>query len=345
MQINNELIKAYVDDVTTLINEMDGILKKRNSVGTLDNESVDALFRIFHTIKASAIVLNDSKTVDISYKMENVMSYLRKHGADSLSPESVINLMFRSEYFFRSRLNLLIRDASDNYISEFEGDLDTLVNEIDFKDSAPINQMVSFDAFRVPFENIVKEMSEDLGKKARIDFVGNTLYIDRHIITRLSGPLTQIIRNAMDHGIELPSRRIEKGKPETGIIIVTYGIENGTMFITIFNDGETLNLKNILRHADNLHILKKARELYKPFEVATLIMEKGFTTKDKPNKYSGRGVGMDIIKSTAKDMGGSVIINSGVTDGFSITLTFPIDENSQIAAIKEQTKGGEKNAT
>lgn len=345
MQINNELIQAYVDDTTTLINEMDGILKKRNSVGTLDSESVDALFRIFHTIKASAIVLNDNKTVDVSYKMENVMSYLRKHGADSLSAESVINLMFRSEYFFRSRLNLLTKDSTENSTSEFEGDLNTLVNEIDFKEAAPITQMMPFDAFKLPFENIVKEMSEDLGKKVKIDFVGSTLYVDRHILTRLSGPLTQIIRNAMDHGIEIPEIRIKKGKPEVGIITVTYGIEDNLMFITIFNDGETLNLKNILRHADNLHMLTKPREQYKPHEVATLIMERGFTTKDRPNKYSGRGVGMDVIKSTAKDMGGSIIINTGVTDGFSITLTFPIDEKSQIAEIKKQTKGGEKDAT
>lgn len=343
--MNNEFIKAYVDDTSTLINEMDGILKKRNSVGTLDKESVDALFRIFHTIKASAIVLNDNKTVDVSYKMENVVSYLRKHGADSLPAESVINLMFRSEYFFRTRLNILTKDKTDSSTSEFEGELNSLVDEIDFKEASPTSQMMPFSAFKLPFENIVEEMSEDLGKKAKLVFEGDTLYVDRHILTRLSGPLTQIIRNAMDHGIESPERRIERGKPETGIITVTYGIEKGVMFITIFNDGETLNLKNVLRHADNLHMLKKPREQYKPYEVATLIMERGFTTKDKPNKYSGRGVGMDIIKSTAKDMGGSVIINTGVTDGFSITLTFPIDEESQIAEIKKQIKGGEKSAT
>lgn len=343
--MNNEFIKAYVDDTSTLINEMDGILKKRNSVGTLDKESVDALFRIFHTIKASAIVLNDNKTVDVSYKMENVVSYLRKHGADSLPAESVINLMFRSEYFFRTRLNILTKDKADSSTSEFEGELNSLVDEIDFKEASPTSQMMPFDAFKLPFENIVEEMSEDLGKKAKLVFEGDMLYVDRHILTRLSGPLTQIIRNAMDHGIESPERRIERGKPGTGIITVTYGIEKGVMFITIFNDGETLNLKNVLRHADNLHMLKKPREQYKPYEVATLIMERGFTTKDKPNKYSGRGVGMDIIKSTAKDMDGSVFINSGVTDGFSITLTFPIDEESQIAEIKKQIKGGEKSAT
>lgn len=85
MQLSGELFKAYVEDTTVLLNEMDAILKKRNSIGSLDSESADALFRIFHTIKASAVVLDDSKTVDVAYKMENIMSYLRKHGVNSLA--------------------------------------------------------------------------------------------------------------------------------------------------------------------------------------------------------------------------------------------------------------------
>ena len=77
MQVSNELIKAYIDDTTTLIDEMDVLLKKRNSFGSLDRESVDILFRIFHTIKASASAMDDKKTIDVSYKVE---AHLKRDG-------------------------------------------------------------------------------------------------------------------------------------------------------------------------------------------------------------------------------------------------------------------------
>ena len=335
MQVSNELFRAYVNDTTTLVSEMDTILKKRNSIGALDKESVDALFRIFHTIKASAAVLDDSKVVDVAYKMENIMAYLRRHGIESLKSEKVFSLLFESEYYFRNQLGSLAATTP----KEFEGELTDFVEDLGYMSDVPMNLMVSFEAFRPLFENTIADMCKDLGKKADLFFEGNhSLYIDRSLMTRLSAPLTQIIRNAIDHGIETPEERVALGKPETGAITVTYGLEENIMFITIFNDGETLNLKKILHKASELHMLKKPRSTYKSHEIANLIMERGFTTKDEPTKYSGRGVGMDIIKATAEDLGGTLMINSGVTSGFSITFAFPIDDNSQRAAIREQTK-------
>lgn len=338
MQLSGELFKAYVEDTTVLLNEMDAILKKRNSIGSLDSESADALFRIFHTIKASAVVLDDSKTVDVAYKMENIMSYLRKHGVNSLSSARVLSLLFDSEYFLRGQLGSLISSKSSHEEKTFAKDLKSFVEEIDFADDSPVDMMVSFKAFRPLLENVVKEMSEELGKEATLCFDGDNLYVDRTLITRLSGPLTAIVRNAMDHGIETPKEREKLGKPRIGNISLTYGLEDGILFITIFNDGEKIHLKKILRKADELHILKKPRDQYTPPEIAALIMERGFTTKEHVGKWSGRGVGMDVIKSAIQDLGGNVMISSGETQGFSITLTFPIDDKSQRAAIKERIK-------
>ncbi len=336
MRVSNELFRAYVEDTTALVNEMDGIIKKRNSIGSLDRESVDALFRIFHTIKASATVLDDSKTVDIAFKLENVMSYLRKHGPNSLPQDKILSTLFDSEYYFRSSLGSFA--ASNDTNSEFRENLSTLVEEIDFSDENPVDSMVPFDSLRPVLENVVDEMCSELGKKASLYFAGDNIYIDRSLMTRLSGPLTQIVRNAVDHGIETPAERERLGKPPEGSITVNYGLEENILFITIFNDGEKLSLKKILRRADALHILKKPRDQYKPDEIAALIMERGFTTKEHVNKWSGRGVGMDIIKSTAQDLGGTVLISSGETAGFSITLSFPVDDKSQRAAIRERIK-------
>lgn len=338
MQVGNELTMAYIEDTTTLIEEMDILLKKRNSIGTLDRESVDALFRVFHTIKASATAMDDRKTVDVSFKIENVVSYLRKHGPDALPAEDVIELMFNSEYFFRNRLKALKQNVIDKQSTEFENMLEEFIEDRDIEQNVPISTMVPVTAFMPICQNIVDSMSEDLGKKAEIIFDGDKVYIDRHIITRISAPIIQLVRNAMDHGIETPEERLKLGKPETGVITITYGLENGVLFITVFNDGRTLDLKHILRRADALNMLTKPRDQYKPQEVANLIMERGFTMKDKPGKYSGRGVGMDVLKATAQDMGGTILVNSGETSGFSITLAIPSDEKAQVAAIKENIK-------
>lgn len=327
MRVSNELHKAYVEDTTALMNEMDTILKKRNSIGSLDSESVDALFRIFHTIKASAAVLEDTKAVDVAYKIENIMSYLRKHGPESLPAGKVFSVLFDTEYFFRSNLGSFAAEHNLNADKEFSTELTSLVNELDFTSDAPASVMVPFEEFRPMLESVVAEMCSSLGKQAVLHFDGDDILIDRSLVTRLSGPLTQIVRNAVDHGIEMPAERERLGKPPEGQISINYGFEQNMFFITVFNDGDKIHLKQILRKADALHILKKPRDQYKPDEIAALIMERGFTTKEHVGKWSGRGVGMDVIKSTMKDLGGSVMVSSGETSGFSITLSFPVEEN------------------
>ena len=335
MRISNELYKAYVEDTTALMNETDRILKRRNSIGSLDSDSVDALFRIFHTIKASAAVIEDTKAVDIAYKVENIMSYLRKHGADSLPAAKVFSVLFDTEYFFRSNLGSFAAEHHLNDDSEFNDTLSSLVDEIDFSENSPTEAMVAFEELRPVLENVVSDMCKEFGKEAVLEFHGKELLLERSFFSRLSGPLTQIVRNAVDHGIETPDERERLGKPREGHITVNYGLENGVLFITVFNDGEKLHLKQILRKADELHILKKPRDQYKPDEIAALIMERGFTTTQHVGKWSGRGVGMDIIKSTVKDLGGKVMVSSGETSGFSMTLSFPVDEKNVKAGNKD----------
>lgn len=335
MRVSNELYKAYVEDTTALMNEMDTILKRRNSIGSLDSESVDALFRIFHTIKASAAVIEDTKAVDVAYKIENIMSYLRKHGPGSLPAAKVFSVLFDTEYFFRSNLGSFAAERHLNADSEFNDNLTSLVDEIDFTEDAPVSAMVRFEEFRPVLENVVNEMCSELKKEATLEFCGEDILIDRALVSRLTAPLTQIVRNAVDHGIESPEERERLGKPRRGQITVNYGFENDTLFITVFNDGEKLHLKQILRKADALHILKKPRDQYKADEIAALIMERGFTTKEHVGKWSGRGVGMDVIKSTAKDLGGKVMVSSGETSGFSITLSFPVEGKCKKAGKKD----------
>ena len=341
MNASSKLIKAYIEETRALIDEMDVLLKKRNSIGTLDGNSIHTLFRIFHTIKAASSSIDDSQTAEVSCKIENIISYLRKHGADSLPTKNVLEVMFNSEYFFRKRLDIMTKEFEvDENIEKFENVLNKMIHDISQDDSehAFINSMVPFSNFKYALKNIVDTMSADLGKKVELQFEGDEIYVDRKILNRLSASLTQLVRNAIDHGIETPEERLVLGKSAKGVITVTYGLEEDIFFITVFNDGKTLNLKEILKKADKLHMLKKPRSEYKPYEVANLIMERGFSTKETPSKYSGRGVGMDVVKSAAHDMGGTVLVNSGVTEGFSITIAFPSDEKAQIAAIKKNTK-------
>lgn len=332
MNISNKLIAAYINDTELLIKEMDELLKRRNSYGCLDEQSVNELFRIFHTVKASANAIEDSRTAEVSCDIENVIAYLRKYGPSSLPSEDVMNLLFKSEYYFRTRINSYrhrLRENDD--ADEFEGLLKNFMSSRHIDAAERENEAVPFSDIFPMCRNIVETMSQELSKEAVLKTAGAEILINGRYILRLSAAIVHLIRNAMDHGIESPQERTKAGKPSCGVVTITYGLEQELFFVTVFNDGKKLNLKEILRKAARLHMLKKPRSEYRVEEIANLILQNGFTTKDKIGKYSGRGVGMDVIKSTAKDLGGTVFINSGESYGFSATIAFPAEDKAWLA--------------
>ncbi len=177
-----------------------------------------------------------------------------------------------------------------------------------------------FDAF--PAE--VFKISNSLGKKIDLEIEGREIQLDRRIISQLSEPLLHLLRNAIDHGIESPKERKEKGKNEKGKIILSARYEGDDVFIELKDDGRGIDPEKIKEKILKKGILTE-EELEELDEkgVLNLIFMPGFSTKGEVTMFSGRGIGMDIVKNRVIELGGEIYIDSKVGEYTKITLRLP----------------------
>jgi two-component system chemotaxis sensor kinase CheA len=172
------------------------------------------------------------------------------------------------------------------------------------------------------FPRVVYDVSSKLGKKVNLRTQGQETELDKELIELLIDPLTHVVRNAIDHGIESPQERVRAGKPEAGTLQMRATHRGGSVIIEVSDDGRGL---------DRERILAKARELGMPVDdsmadvqVWDLIYEAGFTTAKEVTSLSGRGVGMDVVRRNIASLGGAVSVSSGKGEGTTITIQLPL---------------------
>lgn len=171
---------------------------------------------------------------------------------------------------------------------------------------------------------VVRDMCKDLGKDAELVLIGENTEVDKTILDALSDPIMHLVRNAMDHAIETKDERIKEGKSTTGHIILSAQNMGGDIIISVSDDGKGLDPKDILAKAKEKNLLTKSEDEYTDKEIFSLLMTPGFSTRENVTEYSGRGVGMDVVKMNIKAIGGSVIIESVKGLGTNIFLKIPI---------------------
>lgn len=172
---------------------------------------------------------------------------------------------------------------------------------------------------------LVRDLSRQLGKEVDLSLQGSEVELDRSLIEMLADPLVHLVRNAMDHGFETAERRRELGKPAAGTLTVHAYNQSGWVIIDIRDDGAGLDAAKIKRRALEKGLVGEA-ELAAMNETAllNLVMLPGFSTVDKPNALSGRGVGMDVVRSNIEQLGGKVELFSETGRGTLIRLTLPL---------------------
>ncbi len=170
---------------------------------------------------------------------------------------------------------------------------------------------------------LVRELSAKTGKKVRLEISGEHTEVDRSIIERLSDPLTHIIRNAVDHGIETPAERIGAGKSEEGTIRLTADHRGGRIVIEISDDGAGINGDRVLRKAKEKGLITADAALNAD-EINNLIFLPGFSTAETVSDISGRGVGMDVVRRNVQDFGGRISLKSERGRGMTIQLALPL---------------------
>lgn len=175
------------------------------------------------------------------------------------------------------------------------------------------------------FQRVVRDLSGTLNKKINLNLHGVETELDKTLIEAVKDPLTHIVRNACDHGIETPEMRMNSGKPEFGTLTIKAYHEGGQVIVDIIDDGKGLSREKLLKKAIEKGIVDPSRaDRMSDREVQYLIFAPGFSTAEKVTNVSGRGVGMDVVKSNIEKIGGLVDISSTEGEGTKITLKIPL---------------------
>ncbi|MBK1722869.1 chemotaxis protein CheW [Thiocystis violacea] len=172
------------------------------------------------------------------------------------------------------------------------------------------------------FPRVVRDTAASLGKKVTLKLVGEDTELDKGLIERLADPLNHLVRNSIDHGIELPEQRREAGKPEIGEILLRASHRGGSVVVEVSDDGAGLSREKLLAKAAKQGIPMPENPTDK--EVWQLIFHAGFSTAEKVTDISGRGVGMDVVRRNIEEMNGRVDIDSKPGRGTQITIRLPL---------------------
>jgi two-component system, chemotaxis family, sensor kinase CheA len=195
-------------------------------------------------------------------------------------------------------------------------------NTRDLQESVMSIRMMPMDFVFSRFPRMVRDLAGKLGKKVEFVTSGATTELDKSLIERIVDPLTHLVRNSVDHGIEKPEVRREMGKPESGTLTLSAAHKGGSIVIEVTDDGGGLNRDRILAKAASNGL--PVNESMPDNEVFSLIFAPGFSTAEVVTDVSGRGVGMDVVKRNITSMGGHIEIRSALGYGTTISISLPL---------------------
>ena len=219
-------------------------------------------------------------------------------------------------------LNLLPRDNRDNFMKSAR-QLRKLTN--DLQDIAMSLRMVPISGVFQKMNRIVRDMKQSLGKDVRLTIVGEDTEVDKTIVDNIQDPIMHIVRNSMDHGIEETAQeRIAAGKDPQGEIVLSASHTSSEVVISVKDDGYGMDPQKILEKARSKNMLTKPDSEYSQKEILGLIMLPGFSTNTEVTEYSGRGVGMDVVKKNVESLGGIVSVSSTCGEGTTISMKIPL---------------------
>jgi two-component system chemotaxis sensor kinase CheA len=195
-------------------------------------------------------------------------------------------------------------------------------NTRDIQESVMSIRMLPMSVVFSRFPRVVRELSHKLGKKVELKMIGEETELDKGLVERIADPLTHLVRNSLDHGIEMPEDRAARGKQATGTITLKAYHQSGNVVIEVGDDGAGLSRAKILAKAKERGL--PVSDQMTDQEVWQLIFEAGFSTAEQVTEVSGRGVGMDVVKKNIGALGGRVEIESMTGIGTRMTVRLPL---------------------
>ncbi|MBD7942676.1 chemotaxis protein CheA [Psychrobacillus sp. Sa2BUA9] len=231
--------------------------------------------------------------------------------------------LFEELVIDRGRLQSISENLHDSELEEtvermarITGDLQNIILNM---------RMVPVDTVFNRFPKMVRQLARDLNKKINLQVIGAETELDRTVIDEIGDPLVHLIRNSLDHGIESPEIRKANGKPEEGTVVLRAYHSGNHVFIEIEDDGAGISREKVLKKAIAKNIVTpEAAALLSDKQVAELILSSGFSTAEVISDVSGRGVGLDVVKTTIESLGGSIEISSTEGKGSLFSIQLPL---------------------
>ncbi|WP_128903727.1 chemotaxis protein CheA [Halorubrum amylolyticum] len=227
------------------------------------------------------------------------------------------------EQLVTSRIKLRRELEELNAQSDALDELDKLASSL--QDTAMDMRLIPFSQVSDSFPRLVRDISRDLDKRIDFEIEGDDVELDRTILTEMRDPLVHVLRNAVDHGIETPEEREAAGKDPTGHVRLTAERERDHVIIEVADDGGGLDPDQLREKAVDEGVKsREAVEAMEDDEVYDLVFHPGFSTAEEVTDVSGRGVGMDVVRTTARDLDGSVSVESDPGEGTTVRFRLPV---------------------
>jgi two-component system, chemotaxis family, sensor kinase CheA len=231
--------------------------------------------------------------------------------------------LFEELVIDRGRLEQISKELNNNELDEtvermsrISGDLQSIILNM---------RMVPVETVFNRFPRMIRQLAKDLNKRINLEIIGAETELDRTVIDEIGDPLVHLLRNAIDHGIEMPEDRMKNGKREEGNVLLKAYHSGNHMFIEIEDDGAGINRDRVLKKAlDRGVVTEQQAPTLTDKQIYELIFSSGFSTTDQISDVSGRGVGLDVVKSKIESLGGLVTIDSEEGKGSLFLIQLPL---------------------
>ncbi|WNO10182.1 chemotaxis protein CheA [Teredinibacter sp. KSP-S5-2] len=263
---------------------------------------------------------NNSPHKQESKQLESKKNTTKFVRVDAERLDNLINLIGEL-VINRQRVDTISERMKDQLLDESVESLRYLTEKV--RDAALELRMVPIGETFQRFKRVVRDTAADLNKKITLELDGQETELDRSMVEKLTDPLTHIVRNAIDHGIESPDVREENGKDAHGMLKLSAYHDSGNIVIEVRDDGRGLNTDKIYEKAVEKGILDK-KQSYSRKEIHNCIFHAGFSTAQSVTNLSGRGVGMDVVRRNIEELQGGVEVESEEGQGTVLTIRLPL---------------------
>lgn len=314
--VQKKLMK--VSEVTeVLVNPVTLEQLKNRQNEAIDKANVEA--QVVEEVENNTTNSNDKK-VPSSKNNQNQSSKTIRVNIERLD---ILMNLFEELVIDRGRLQSISEELHNSELDEtmermsrVTGDLQNIILNM---------RMVPVETVFNRFPRMVRQLARDLNKKINLEVIGAETELDRTVIDEIGDPLVHLIRNSLDHGVESPEIRKSKGKPEEGTVVLRAYHSGNHVFIEIEDDGAGINREKVLKKAISKGIVsEEIASTLSDKQVAELILSSGFSTADVISDVSGRGVGLDVVKTTIESLGGTIDISSTEGKGSLFSIQLPL---------------------